>query len=152
MDGKPSESFFFLVACKSQSLVAVARFLPGRARDLPASRYSILCKRHIILCLIPRNCTNGNKYTLYCTISSQFRVVYRAVNTFLSTQGLDLLMTEYHYRRLDAKCASMKIYSNRRTNRLKLRSFSSNFSCCIQHQIHVFKSLFAPCIVVQCVI
>ena len=36
LDGQPSE---FWVACKSWSLVAVAYFLPGRAKDLSAPRY-----------------------------------------------------------------------------------------------------------------
>ena len=36
LEGKPSE-FFFLVAC--ESLVAVACFLPGRAKHLSAPRY-----------------------------------------------------------------------------------------------------------------
>ena len=38
LDGQPSEFFFFWVACKSNSLVAVACFLPFRAKDLSASR------------------------------------------------------------------------------------------------------------------
>ena len=39
-DGQPSELFFW-VACqkRSQSLVAVACFLPGRVKDLSAHRY-----------------------------------------------------------------------------------------------------------------
>ena len=40
LDGQPSE-FFFWVACKSQSLVAVACFLPRRAKDLPAPQYKL---------------------------------------------------------------------------------------------------------------
>ena len=36
LDGQPSE--FFLVACKSQSLVAVYCFIPGWAKDLSAPR------------------------------------------------------------------------------------------------------------------
>ena len=38
-DGQHSE-FFFWVASKSYCLVAVACFLPGRAKDLSAPRYS----------------------------------------------------------------------------------------------------------------
>ena len=37
LDGQTSE--FFSVACKSMSLVTVAYFIPGRAKDLSAPRY-----------------------------------------------------------------------------------------------------------------
>ena len=38
--GRTTSQFFFLwVACKSQSMVTVACFLPGRAKDLSAPRY-----------------------------------------------------------------------------------------------------------------
>ena len=37
--GRTAFRFFFWVACKSKSLVAVACFLPPRAKDLSASRY-----------------------------------------------------------------------------------------------------------------
>jgi len=42
---------FFLVPCKSQSLVAVACFLPGRAKDLAALRYV-----YIYMCVPPWPC------------------------------------------------------------------------------------------------
>ena len=41
LDGQPNE-FFFLVACERKSVVAVACFLPGRAKDLSAPRYELL--------------------------------------------------------------------------------------------------------------
>ena len=38
LDGQPSEFFFFEWLAKVKNLVAVACFLPGRAKDLSASR------------------------------------------------------------------------------------------------------------------
>ena len=35
-------NFFFLVTCKSYSLIAVACFLPGRAKDLSEPLYTLL--------------------------------------------------------------------------------------------------------------